>query len=109
MTRLATKILLLGGFAGLGVAGVAAASPADSHVPALGVRYNADMLATDSGAREVYHRITKAAAQVCPNDYSMLVNKRIVECRRHAIADAVGKIHNQRLAAVYAAATPKSG
>lgn len=107
MTRLATKILLLGGFAGLAATGVASA--AGSAEPALVVRYNADMLATDSGARALYHRIAKAALEVCPNDYSLLVSKRIVDCRRQAIAAAVDKIHNQRLAAVYAAATSKSG
>ena len=109
MTRLATKILLLGGIAGLAVAGVAAASPANSEAPALVVRYNAELLDTDSGARALYHRIARAAEQVCPNDYSLLVNRKIVECRRQAIAGAVEKIHNQRLAAVYAAATSKSG
>ena len=109
MTRLATKFLLLGGIAGLAVAGVAAASPANSEAPALVVRYNADQLDTDSGAHAVYHRIAKAAEQVCPNNYSLLVDRRIVECRRQAIAAAVEKIHNQRLAAVYAAATSKSG
>jgi UrcA family protein len=109
MTRLATKILLLGGIAGLGVAGVAAASPANSEAPTLVVRYNADMLETDSGARALYHRLARAAEQVCPNDYSRLVNRWVTECRRQAIAAAVEKIHNQRLAAVYAAATSKSG
>jgi UrcA family protein len=109
MTRLATKFLLLGGIAGLAVAGVAAASPANSEAPALVVRYNADQLDTDSGARAVYHRIAGAAEQVCPNNYSLWVNTQIKECRRQAIAAAVEKIHNQRLAAVYAAATSKSG
>jgi UrcA family protein len=109
MTRLATKILLLGGIAGLAVAGVAAASPADSNAPALVVRYNAELLDTDSGARALYNKIARAAEQVCPNDYSLLVNRAVVECRRQAIAGAVEKIHNQRLAAVYAAATSKSG
>jgi UrcA family protein len=109
MTRLATKILLLGGIAGLGVAGVAGASPANSEAPALVVRYHADMLETDSGARALYYKIARAAEQVCPNDYSRLVNRKIEECRRQAIASAVEKIHNQRLAAVYAAATSKSG
>jgi UrcA family protein len=109
MTRLATKFLLLGGIAGLAAAGVAAASPANSEAPTLVVRYNADMLATDSGARALYHRLARAAEQVCPNNYSPLVNRAIVECRRQAIAAAVEKIHDQRLAAVYAAATSKSG
>jgi len=108
MTRLATKILLLGGIAGLAVAGVATAAPANSEAPVLVVRYNGELLATDSGARALYHRIARAAEQVCPHDYSVLVNRAIMECRRQAIAGAVDKIHNQRLAAVYAA-TSKSG
>ena len=74
------------------------------------VHYNAGMLDTDSGARAVYYRIARAAEQVCPNNsYSLLVDRRIVQCRRQAIAAAVDKIHNQRLAAVYAAVTSKSG
>jgi UrcA family protein len=110
MTRLATKIVLLSGIAGLGVAGVAAASPANGEAPALVVQYSAGLLDTDSGARALYHRIAKAAEQVCPNtSYSLLVNRATIECRRQAIAGAVEKIHNQRLAAVYAAATSKSG
>jgi UrcA family protein len=110
MTRLATKMLLLGGLAGLAAAGAAGASPAYGDVPTLVVRYSADMLATDSGARAVYLRIAKAAEQVCPSySYSRLVGARVLECRKQAIAGAVNKIHNQRLAAVYAAATSKSG
>jgi UrcA family protein len=110
MTRLATKILLLGGIAGLAVAGVAAASPANGEAPALVVRYNADMLATDSGARALYHRLAVAAVEVCPQPINTRIpNVKIVECRNEAIAAAVSKIHNQRLAAVHAAATSKSG
>jgi UrcA family protein len=108
MTRLATKMLLLGGLAGLAAAGAAGASPA-GDVPVRVVRYSADMLATDSGARTVYRRIARAAEQVCPNNsYSLLVSNRVLECREQAIAGAVNKIHNQRLAALHAAST-KSG
>ncbi len=110
MTRLATKFLLLGGIAGLGVAGVAAASAANGEAPTLVVRYHAGMLDTDTGARALYDRIARAAERVCPNGfYSRLVDRQIVECRRQAIAAAVDKIHNGRLAAVYAAATSKTG
>jgi len=109
MTRLAIKMLLLGGFAGL-AAGAAGASPASSDVPALAVRFSADMLATDSGARTLYRRIARAANQVCPNDtYNLLVSERVLKCREQAIAGAVNKINNQRLAAVHAAAGSKSG
>jgi UrcA family protein len=111
MTRLATKMLLLGGLAGLAAAGAAGASPESIDTPSLIVHYSADMLATDSGARAVYRRITKAAEQVCPNapSFARLTSPVVIKCRTQAIADAVDKIHNQRLAAVHAAASSKSG
>jgi UrcA family protein len=108
MTRLAIKILLLGGFAGL-AAGAAGASPASSNVPELTVRFSADVLATDSGARSLYHRIARAAEQVCPNSpYDLLVSEEVRKCRQQAITGAVNKINNQRLAAVHAAYSSKS-
>lgn len=109
MTKLATKMLLLGGLAGLAAAGAAGASPANGDVPTQVVSYSADMLDTDSGARAVYHRIAKAAERVCPNtSYSLLVHSSVLKCREDAISAAVNKIHNQRLAAVHAAASSKS-
>jgi UrcA family protein len=110
MTRLATKMILLGGFVAVAAAGVATASPMRADVPTLVVRYNSDMLATDSGARALYHRLARAAEEVCPQPTNdRFPNEKIVECRNQAIAGAVSKIHNQRLAAVHAAATSKSG
>jgi UrcA family protein len=102
MISLATKVLLMGALTGL--AAVAGASPAESDVPSLVVHYNNDTLATDSGARALYHRIALAAEQVCPTSIeSRLIPEAVRACREHAIAGAVNKIHNQRLAAVYAA------
>jgi UrcA family protein len=111
MTRLAIKILLLGGFAGVAAAGAAGASPASSDAPALAVRFSADMLATDSGAHALYRRLAQAAEQVCPPQptESRIVPEAVVKCREQAITAAVNKIHNQRLAAVHAAASSKSG
>jgi UrcA family protein len=110
MTRLATKMMLLGGFVGLAAGGVAAASPTSFDAPSVSVRYNSDMLATDSGARALYHRLATAAADVCPQSTeSRITSPKVIRCRNEAIAAAVNKIHNQRLAAVHAAATSKSG
>jgi UrcA family protein len=110
MTRLAIKILLLGGFAGVAAAGAAGASPASSDVPALAVRFSADMLATDSGAHALYRRLAQAAEAVCPPQptESRIVPEAVVKCREQAITAAVNKIHNQRLATVHAAASSKS-
>jgi UrcA family protein len=111
MTRLATKMLLLGGLAGLAAAGAAGASAESLNAPTLVVRYSHDMLATDSGARAVYRRIEKAAEQVCPNapSFARLTSPVVIKCREQAVADAVNKIHNERLAEVHAAASSKSG
>ena len=113
MSKLASKLLLLGGLAGLAAAGTAGAADTAGTSTydglTLVVRYDADMLATDGGARSLYRRLTRAAEQVCPNtSYSLLVSQAVRECRQQAVASAVSKIHNQRLAAVYAASS-KSG
>ena len=105
MKKIAAKMLLLGGLAVIAAAGVAGAAPASSDVPALTVRFNADMLSTDSGAKALYRRLTDAAEQVCPAQptESRIINEKIQKCRNEAVAAAVEKIHNQRLAAVYRA------
>jgi UrcA family protein len=109
MKKFATKMLLLAGLAGLTGAGAAVAAPSDSDAPAALVRYNPDVLSTDSGARSLYSRIARAAERVCPNEsYSLLVDQKVRECRELAVATAVSKIHNQRLAAVHMASS-KSG
>jgi UrcA family protein len=110
MKKFATKMLLVAGLAGLTAAGAASASPADSDAPReMVVRFNADTLSTDSGARSLYSRIARAAERVCSiESHSLSVNQRVQECREQAVAAAVSKIHNQRLAAVYAASS-KSG
>ncbi|HEY0745550.1 MAG TPA: UrcA family protein [Steroidobacteraceae bacterium] len=110
MSRLTTK-LVLGGLAALAAAGAAVASPQDEIVPTMIVRYTTDALATDSGAKALYRRLARAAEDVCPVTPSntRLLNPAIAKCRADAIAGAVNKIHNQRLAAVHAAASAKSG
>jgi UrcA family protein len=95
-------MLLLGSLAGLAAAGAAGAAQAGPDVPSMVVRYNSDALETDSGARALYHRLARAAEQVCPNPNPHLLNETVRKCREAALADAVGKIHNSRLAAVYA-------
>jgi UrcA family protein len=110
MTRLALKMLLLGGLAGLATVSAVQASPAVSDVPALVVKYDPATLETDGGARALYYRLRVAAEQVCPAQPSetRLPNEKVVKCRQQAIAAAVRNIHSQRLAAIFAAHS-KSG
>ena len=110
MTRLASKMLLLGGLAGLAVAGAAGAGTVDNDVPALVVHYHGDALDTDSGAQALYRLLARAAEQVCPIvENTRIVSEGVLKCRREALSAAVSKIHNQRLAALHAAHLSKSG
>lgn len=107
MIRYTNKMLLAGALGCVAAAGAAFASPV--VIPRQTVRYDSAALQTDAGARAVYSRIAKAAAEVCPNRYSLLTSDLVLQCRAQAIAEAVGKIHNQRLAELHAAATAKAG
>jgi UrcA family protein len=110
MTRLATTMMLFGGLAGLAVAGTAGALTAVLDAPSMTVRYSSDALATDSGARAVYRRLSLAAEQVCPSPTNTrLVSAVIQQCRQEALTAAVNKIHSQRLAALHASRMTKSG
>ena len=110
MTRIATSMLLLGGLAGLAVAGAAGAAPVVGEAPGIVVHFSSDMLATESGTRALYRRLENAAERACPiASNTRLVNERVQKCRQEALTAAVNKIHNQRLAELHAAASSKSG
>jgi UrcA family protein len=110
MTRIATSMLLLGGLAGLAMASAAGAQTVVGDRFQTVVRYSNDTLATDSGARALYRHLERAAEQVCPMaSNTRIVNEHVLKCRQEALTAAVNKIHNQRLAALHAAANPKSG
>ena len=109
MTRLTTTMLLLGGLAGLGVAATAGASTAQIDAPSVVVRYRSDALATDNGTRVLYRQLAQAAEQVCPISSTRIVSELVLTCQQEALAGAVAKIHNQRLAALHASRMTKSG
>jgi|SRR5271155_960487 len=99
------KILLVGGFAGLSLAGAAGAATTEGTVMEATVRYSQSSLATDEGARALYSRLAQAAKEVCPSGpmYAHISTTKVLECRQQALSAAVAKIHNQRLAALHAA------
>ncbi len=110
MTRLATTMLLFGGLAGLATVGTAGAVTAALDTPSLVVRYSSDALATDSGTRALYRRLSQAAEAVCPNpSNTRLVSEVVLKCRQEALTAAVAKIHSQRLAVLHASRMTKSG
>jgi UrcA family protein len=101
-----TLAMLMCGIGAGTAAGVAGAATPDLDAPAIAVKYDPAALDTDSGARRLYAAIANAAAQVCP-DYNNphWVTHRVEVCRERAIENAVAKVHNSRLAAVYLSAT----
>jgi UrcA family protein len=107
MTRFILKIPLVGLF-GIAAVGAGAAFASPVSAPRQVVRYDAANLSTDAGARALYAKISRAAERVCPNNYSLVNNRFVQECREQAIAAAVAKIGNQRLAELHAAAGSKS-
>ena len=68
------------------------------------VYYKSSELATDAGTRALYLRIAEAAAMACPPEDSRRPEATAVsrECQRQAIASAVARIGNARLAAIFA-------
>jgi len=91
-------------------AGMAAASAAtqDGNIPRQAVKYDSASLLTDTGAHVVYRKIVSAAEAVCPaNPGSMILSGAVQECRAQAIAAAVMKINNSRLAAIHDSASRK--
>jgi UrcA family protein len=101
MTSPAPKLLLLG-LGGLIAAGAAVASPAESDAPTVVVHYRTAALSNDAGVRALYHQLAKAAEQVCENESTgaPLPTAGELQCRQKALAGAIDKVHNERLAAL---------
>jgi|HubBroStandDraft_5_1064220.scaffolds.fasta_scaffold332499_2 UrcA family protein len=110
MHKFAIKILVLGGLAGLSLAGTALAATDEGMERVATVRYTESSLASDEGTRALYSRLAKAAEKVCPVApvYAHVSSTSVLACRQKALSAAVSKIHNQRLAALHAA-TAKAG
>ena len=69
------------------------------------VKYDADKAATESGALELYHRLSFAAREVCPSDSGHDINRMMLvrQCQKEALARAVGKINTRHLVEIAAA------
>ncbi|HWS68630.1 MAG TPA: UrcA family protein [Steroidobacteraceae bacterium] len=104
-----TLLMVLCGVAGAAASGAVSAASVADEVPQRVVKYSPDTLNTDTGVRSLYHRIVKAAEEVCPaTSGSRWVTTAVAECRAQSVARAVHQIDNPRLAALYAASS-KSG
>ncbi len=94
--------------AGMAAASAASAATQDADVPSKGVKYDSVSLLTDTGAHVVYRKIVSAAESVCPaNPGSMILSGAVQQCRAQAVATAVMKGNNSRLAAIHASVSRK--
>jgi UrcA family protein len=97
-------LVALGAVAGVLGVGTASAAGTDSDVPSLVVKYSDQSLSTDSGVKELYAQIVRAAKQVCPDATirDLKIQHEVDQCRNQAIARAIAKVDNSQLAALYA-------
>ncbi len=97
-----TLLMVLCGVAGLAASGAVSAASVADDVPRQVVKYSPATLSTDAGVRSLYHRIVKAAENVCPlPSGSRFVTTPVAECRAQSVARAVHQINNPRLAALF--------
>jgi UrcA family protein len=99
-----TLMMIMCGIVGAVSAGAVSAATTDEDVPTMTVRYSPSSLDTDQGAKVLYRRLVSAAVEVCPQygGNPRWVTDAVRHCREQAIANAVFKINNPRLAAVHA-------
>ena len=103
-TFISAPLLLLGGLAGAMAAG---ATGTDNDPPSVTVKYSQDSLASSDGVSDLYRRISFAAKQVCPDGSvrDLASQQQVQACRRQAVARAIAKIDDSRLAALHAGHT----
>jgi UrcA family protein len=96
-----TLLMVLCGVVGLAATGAVSAASVADDVPRQVVKYSPATLSSDAGVRSLYHRIVKAAEDVCPlPSGSRFVTTAVAECRAQSVARAVRQIDNPRLAAL---------
>jgi UrcA family protein len=106
MNNKITLAMLMCGIGAAAAAGMASAATPDLDAPTIAVKYDPAALDSYDGARRLYARLANAAAEVCPNyDNPHWITHRVQVCRDRAIENAVAKVHNPRLAAVYLSST----
>ena len=99
-----TLMMIMCGIVGAVSAGAVSAATTDEDVLTTSVRYSPSSLETEQGAKALYRRLVNAAVEVCPQygGNPHFVSGAVRHCREQAIANAVFKINNPRLAAVHA-------
>ncbi len=99
------SLAVAGAFAALTVATTSFAAAPSADAPTVSVRYDDLNLSTSTGVNALYHRISAAARQVCPDVFSrdLAVVAAGDRCQANAVANAVRDLNNPQLALVHAA------
>lgn len=104
LTRFRRSLAVAGAFAALTVATTAFAAAPSVDGPSVSVRFDDLNLTTNAGVTALYHRISAAARQVCPDVFSrdLAVVAAGERCQASAVTRAVREINNPQLAFVHA-------
>ena len=101
-----TLLMVLCGVVGAAASGAVSAASVAEGLQRQVIQYSPATLNSDAGVRSLYHRIVKAAEEVCPaTPGTHFVPTSVAECRAESVARAVHQIDNPRLAALYAASS----
>lgn len=104
LTTFRRSLAVVGAFAGLAATTISFATPLSDDAPSVTVRYDDLNLSTSDGVDALYHRISKAARQVCPsaNSRDLSVVAASEHCQATAVAQAVRDVNNPHLALLHA-------
>ena len=106
--KITLAMILCGVVGAAGIGAVSAATP-DEESSSIAVKYHAQELATEAGARVLYRKLVRAAEEVCPPNSAspLMLSPAVAKCRAQSIARAVFKVNNPSLMAVYNASTKR--
>lgn len=104
LTTIRRSLAVAGAFAALTMTSAAFAGSQADTAPSVAVNYGDLDLSTDAGVKALYHRISRAARDVCPDVHSrdLLVVSAGERCQFAAVEQAVRKVNNSKLAMVHA-------
>jgi UrcA family protein len=102
-----TLAMFMCGIVSAACVGAASAATPEEDTLSVAVQYDPQNVSTQEGAKVLYRKLVRAAADVCPADSSSphLLSRSVQECREQSIARAVFKVNNPSLVAVYNTST----
>jgi UrcA family protein len=104
LTSLRSTLFVASALAMLAATSTSFAASPDTDVPSVAVRYDDLNLQTTAGVDALYHRISNAARDVCPDSHSrdLLTVTASERCQAAAVSRAVQELNNPKLAMLHA-------